>query len=53
MGNDFERKFRVAKPKEIDFPTCEKKHSFNLKVVSEKNKEKALKNNSRGRSIFL
>lgn len=53
MGNDFERKFRVAKPKEIDFPTCEKKHSINLKVVSEKNKEKALKNNSWGRSIFL
>ena len=53
MGNDFERKFRVARPKEIDFPTCEKKHTINIKLVSEKNKEKALKNNGMGRDIFL
>ena len=49
MGN----KFRLPKPKEIDFPSANENHNINLKQINEKNREKAEKELLFAKSIFL
>ena len=49
MGN----KFRLPKPKEIDFPSANENHNINLEQINEKNREKAEKELLFAKSIFL
>lgn len=53
MGNDLEKKFRLPRPKEIDFPSCDEKYNINIQQIGEKNREKAEKELLAGKSIFL
>ena len=53
MGNKLEKKFRLPRPKEIDFPSANENHNINLKQINEKNREKAEKELLFAKSIFL
>ena len=53
MGNKLERKFRVARPNEIDFPKCEKNHSVNIKIKNVINEGRAKSCNFHLDSLFL
>ena len=53
MGNKLERKFRVARPNEIDFPKCEKNHTVNIKIKNVKNEARAKSCNFHLDSLFL
>lgn len=53
MGNKFEKKFRLPRPNEIDFPKCEKKNTVNIEIKNVINKAKAESGNYFGKSIYL
>ena len=53
MGNNLEKKFRLPRPKEIDFPSVNENHNINLQQINEKNKQKAEKELLAAKSIIL
>ena len=53
MGNNLEKKFRLPRPKEIDFPSANENHNINLQQINETNRQKAEKELLSARSIFL
>ena len=53
MGNNFEKKFRLPRPNEIDFPKYEKKNTVDLEIKNVINKAKAESGNYIGKSIYL
>ena len=53
MGNNFEKKFRLPRPNEIDFPKYEKKNTVDLEIKNVINKAKAESGNYFGNSIYL
>ena len=53
MGNNFEKKFRLPRPNEIDFPKYEKKNTININVKNVINQAKAESGDYFAKSINL
>ena len=53
MGNNFEKKFRLPRPNEIDFPKYEKKNTININVKNVINQAKAESGDYVAKSINL